>query len=57
MTTRARRGGSVWARIERGRTEAFLALWQNGYRARFPQHSSRAEFFATDAGPPLLRVA
>jgi galactokinase len=50
-------GGSVWALIERARTEAFLALWQNGYRARFPQHSSRAEFFATDAGPPLLRVA
>jgi galactokinase len=50
-------GGSVWALVERSRADAFLAAWRADYSAKFPEPAARAEFFATAAGPPLLRLS
>jgi galactokinase len=50
-------GGSVWALVKRSQTEAFLAAWREDYAAKSPNQAQRAEFFATAAGPPLLRLA
>jgi len=48
-------GGSVWALVERERAAAFIAAWQDEYRARFPG-LDRAEFFVTEAGIPATLV-
>jgi galactokinase len=50
-------GGSVWAMIDRREADRFLAAWRGAYRARFPQPSGLARFFATAAGPAMFRLA
>lgn len=50
-------GGSVWALVEKDRSEAFLARWAEAYAAEFPQHAARAAFFPTGPGPAAMRVA
>ncbi len=49
-------GGSVWALVETGRADDFLAAWAGVYSDNFPEHSERASFFATGAGPAAFRV-
>jgi galactokinase len=49
-------GGSVWALVEAGRADGFLAAWADAYRADFPQHAPLASFFLTGAGPAAFRV-
>jgi len=44
-------GGSVWALVEESRAEAFLRDWAARYRQASPEPATRAEFFATRAGP------
>lgn len=49
-------GGSVWALVERGEADAFQQRWQAEYLARFPEHTGRAQFFRTAAGPPIIQI-
>jgi len=49
-------GGSVWALVDKGHAEPFLAAWSESYRAEFPQHDAAASFFTTAAGPAAFRV-
>jgi galactokinase len=49
-------GGSVWALVEIAHADAMLEAWANDYRAAFPHHAERAEFFITHAGPAAVRV-
>lgn len=49
-------GGSVWALVESGSTEDFLASWEAEYRAEFPERAPEAAFFLTAAGPAAFRV-
>lgn len=49
-------GGSVWALIEQTAAERFLTEWSERYRRRFPEHSGRAVFFTTAAGPAAFRL-
>ena len=49
-------GGSVWALVPTAAAADFLTEWADGYFAEFPQHSRRAAFFATAAGPAAFRV-
>jgi galactokinase len=48
-------GGSVWALVPRHGAEAFLATWKSAYAEAHPEHTSTAEFFLSDAGPPAYR--
>ena len=50
-------GGSVWAMVERGEVEAFLAAWRGAYQTEFPEQSDNARFFTTAAGPAMFRMA
>ena len=47
-------GGSVWALVCRSSAEAFRADWERGYRSRHDHPA--ATFFATEAGPALVRI-
>lgn len=47
-------GGSVWALVSRSGVEAFRADWEREYRKRHDHPT--ATFFATEAGPALLRI-
>lgn len=49
-------GGGVWALVEEGLADDFLADWLEAYSAEFPSHVKRACFFATGAGPAAFRV-
>jgi len=49
-------GGSVWALVESRGGEQFLAAWAEAYRKRFAEHSPRAKFFLTGAGPAACRI-
>ncbi len=48
-------GGSVWALVKADEAEAFSARWAEGYYQRFPGLAARARFFASRAGPALIR--
>lgn len=50
-------GGSVWALVEKQRTDDFLASWRESYRARFPNRIRAASFFRTAAGPAAQQIA
>jgi galactokinase len=47
-------GGSVWALVSRGESDAFTADWDRAYRRGFDRPA--ATFFRTGAGPPLKRI-
>ena len=47
-------GGSVWALIERGRSQTFAHDWLNAYTERFPDH--RAIGFAASPAPSVAEV-
>ncbi len=47
-------GGSVWALVSRSGAEAFRADWEREYRKRHDHPT--ASFFATEAGPALVRM-
>jgi galactokinase len=49
-------GGSVWALVESRRADAMLERWSAAYRAAFPAHAARAQFFLTGAGPAACRI-
>ena len=49
-------GGSVWAMIDRCEAEEFQRRWQQCYRTRFAQRFKRAEFYLTQAGPPMVAL-
>jgi len=49
-------GGSVWALVARSSAEEFSARWSERYRAAFPQHADRAQFFATTPGPAAVEM-
>jgi len=49
-------GGSVWALVEAAGADDFLVAWADQYEKEYPQHSGRASFFATRAGPAAFRV-
>jgi len=49
-------GGSVWAMVERSKSDAFIAAWRDAYSTRFAE-LERAEFFLTEAGIPAARVS
>jgi len=49
-------GGSVWALVETPRADDFPSAWSDEYSENFPQHTERASFFATGAGPAAFRV-
>ena len=49
-------GGSVWALVQRADAERFVECWRDSYRVHFPQHTERATFFVTSAGPAAMRV-
>jgi galactokinase len=48
-------GGSVWALVKADEAETFSARWAEVYSQRFPGLAARARFFASRAGPALLR--
>ena len=47
-------GGSVWALVSRSEAEGFKAAWEREYRRQYDHPA--ANFFLTDAGPPLVRL-
>jgi galactokinase len=49
-------GGSVWAMVEAAAADAFLAVWAEAYRRKFPQNAESSTFFLTGAGPAAFRV-
>ncbi len=49
-------GGSVWAIVETGRADSFLAAWSEAYRGKFPENSPAGNFFLTGAGPAAFRI-
>jgi galactokinase len=49
-------GGSVWAIARSDEAEAFGRRWAARYRADFPHHLPRMQFFATRSGPPAVRL-
>ena len=49
-------GGSVWALVDTVKADDFLSAWAGVYSEDFPQHTERASFFATGAGPAAFRV-
>jgi galactokinase len=49
-------GGSVWALIGTDVADDFTCRWERRYRTSFPQHAALAQFFATKAGPPAVRL-
>ena len=50
-------GGSVWAMVDREKTELFLEYWGKAYFNNFPQHAETATFFKSNCGPGVVRVA
>jgi len=48
-------GGSVWALVSRSDAEGFKSAWEREYRRDYDHPA--ANFFLTDAGPPLLRLS
>jgi hypothetical protein len=44
----------VWALLPRTEAEGFKTAWEREYRRQYDHKS--ANFFLTDAGPPLLRL-
>ena len=48
-------GGSVWALVSRSDAQGFKTAWEREYRRHYDHKA--ANFFLTDAGPPLLRLA
>jgi galactokinase len=49
-------GGSVWALVRRDDAERFERCWRESYDAHFPEHTDRATFFVTSAGPAAMRL-
>jgi galactokinase len=49
-------GGSVWALVEMGMADAFLAAWARDYRQHFPAECERATFFLSGAGPGITTL-
>jgi galactokinase len=49
-------GGSVWALVATAEAETFRARWSEAYSRSFPAASAAADFFATRAGPGLVRL-
>lgn len=49
-------GGSVWALVRRDDVERFERCWRESYATRFPEHTDRATFFVTTAGPAAMRL-
>ena len=49
-------GGSVWALVPERDAERFVQAWRAAYEHEFPMLASRAAFFRSHAGPPVLRL-
>jgi galactokinase len=47
-------GGSVWALVSRTEAQGFKDAWEREYSRRYAHPA--ANFFLTDAGPPLVRL-
>ena len=54
---RVLREASTRGWTEADRSDALLTAWRDDYLAQFPQHAERCQFFATAAGPPMVRIA
>lgn len=48
-------GGSVYALVRRSDAAAFGSVWGDAYRAKFPEHAARSEFFVTRPAECRLR--
>jgi galactokinase len=49
-------GGSVWALVRRDESEQFERCWRESYVEQVPEHTARATFFVTTAGPAAMRL-
>ena len=49
-------GGSVWALVRGADAQSFREEWRAEYRRTFPNAAPRSEFFASGAGPGMMRV-
>lgn len=49
-------GGAVWALVKAERHRQFIDDWRKGYERAFPQHASRADFFADATGPAAFAM-
>jgi galactokinase len=49
-------GGSVWALVAKNGAGRFANRWREAYERSFPQPARDSQFFASAAGPPLVRL-
>jgi galactokinase len=49
-------GGSVWALVDSSSAESFRQQWAATYHEKFPEYTSRSDFFATRAGPAATQL-
>lgn len=49
-------GGAVWALVRREELPAFLARWEEQYRAEYPGPAASADFFGTSPGPAATEI-
>ena len=49
-------GGSVWALVPENQADELLQQWRTRYEAHYSQHSDRALFFLTHAGPAAFEL-
>jgi galactokinase len=49
-------GGSVWALVPQNEAARFANRWREAYERSFPDAARDSQFFASAAGPPLVRL-
>ena len=49
-------GGSVWALVAKNEARKFANRWREAYERSFPQPARDSQFFASAAGPPMVRL-
>ena len=49
-------GGSVWALVAKNEAAKFANRWREAYERSFPQAARDSQFFASAAGPPMVRL-
>lgn len=49
-------GGSVWALVAKDEATKFATRWREAYERSFPQAARDSQFFASAAGPPVVRL-
>ena len=49
-------GGSVWALVAKNEAAKFANRWREAYEHSFPEAARDSQFFASAAGPPLVRL-